>query len=273
MLEPLSALAASLGIKPCGIGHDGADTFEPTTYASEYVFGSALNAVVQSAFPGCTHRDISSSFAEARAVLCGSELESVRQACAIASRAFCESAPRIRPGMTECEIAAAFQSHIQSSCSDEVRSAGFVYCMSGPNAAKADAAFQLSRARRIQAGDLVLVHCNSHYGGYWTDLTRTYCMGEPTQYQRALYQTVLDATEAALEAVKPGAEARHVETARHAALWRRRVSVRNSNTPRFSISSLRPTSMAAEYAIARWSRSPCPESSYSPHFTPASMTS
>src|SRR5262245_19692764 len=62
-------------------------------------------------------------------------------------------------------------------------------------------------------GDFVLTHCNSHLDGYWTDITRTYCMGEPSGRQQKMYTAVFEARQAALAAVRPGAKAADVDHA------------------------------------------------------------
>ena len=51
---------------------------------------------------------------------------------------------------------------------------GFAFCMSGPNAAKASAAYARTRHRTLERGDTVMIHCNSYVDGFWTDITRTY---------------------------------------------------------------------------------------------------
>jgi Xaa-Pro aminopeptidase len=101
------------------------------------------------------------------------------------------------------------------------RAGGFVYCMSGANSALAGGAYARTRNRELRAGDLVLVHCNSYVDGYWTDITRTYCLGEPDERQRAMYAAVSEARAAALAAIHPGARAAAVDRAARDVLTRR----------------------------------------------------
>jgi Xaa-Pro aminopeptidase len=49
--------------------------------------------------------------------------------------------------------------------------------------------------------------------GYWTDITRTYCLGPPDERQVAMYETILAAREAALAVIRPGARAADVDVA------------------------------------------------------------
>ena len=62
-------------------------------------------------------------------------------------------------------------------------------------------------------GDLVLVHCNSYAGGFWTDITRTYCLGGPDGGAERMYEAVFAARAAALDGDPPGREGRDVDAA------------------------------------------------------------
>jgi Xaa-Pro aminopeptidase/Xaa-Pro dipeptidase len=93
------------------------------------------------------------------------------------------------------------------------RSYGFFYCMSGPNSAEAAAAYARTRQRRLEEGDLVLIHANTCGDGYWTDITRTYTVGEPPQRHIAIREAIAEARTAALHAVRPGVPACEVDRA------------------------------------------------------------
>ena len=58
---------------------------------------------------------------------------------------------------------------------------------------------------RLRDGDVLLVDAGCEYGYYASDITRTYPVnGRFTREQRAVYDIVLEAQEAAIAAVKPG---------------------------------------------------------------------
>lgn len=58
---------------------------------------------------------------------------------------------------------------------------------------------------RLKAGDLVLVDAGAEYQGYAGDITNTFPVdGRFSEAQRALYQIVLDAQQAAISAIAPG---------------------------------------------------------------------
>ena len=62
--------------------------------------------------------------------------------------------------------------------------------------------------REIGRGELVVFDMGAKLDGYCSDGTRTFATGEPGEEARAVYEVVLAAQAAALEAVRPGSGAR-----------------------------------------------------------------
>lgn len=61
--------------------------------------------------------------------------------------------------------------------------------------------------RQSRAGEVVLLDVGAEYGNYSADITRTIPIdGKFTKRQRAIYEVVLKAQKAAIEAIKPGAK-------------------------------------------------------------------
>ena len=214
--SPLADAARALGIDRRRVGHDAGAAFEPSPYAAMHVYGADLPAIRAAAMPGASLADPAGLLRSLRSVLTTRELSRLRGASALAARAYAEGTGRVRVGMTEAEVAAGFRPALFAAppdLLDRTRAGGFVYCMSGPNAYHASAAYQRSRGRRLARGDLALVHCNSYVGGYWTDVTRTYVLGEPDDRARRMYDAVFEARAAALAAVRPGARGKDVDRA------------------------------------------------------------
>jgi Xaa-Pro aminopeptidase len=90
--------------------------------------------------------------------------------------------------------------------------------MSGPNAAKASAAYARTRSRTLQHDDTIMIHCNSYVDGLWTDITRTYTLQAPTERQATMRTAVLAARAATLDRIKPGAKAAEVDAASRRAI-------------------------------------------------------
>jgi Xaa-Pro aminopeptidase len=221
---PLAQIMQQLGLDGGRIGFEGGAIDQPATYASLSIYGAAIIQLMREAAPGADLRSAAGLIARLRGVLTADEVDRVRRACAIAMDAFSEAAPKLHPGLRESEAAMWFESPLSIgglARAGVARAGGFVYCMSGPNAAQAGAAYARTRSRQLQRGDLVLIHCNSYVDGYWTDITRTYCLGTPTERQREIYEAVFAARCAALASIRPGVRAAEVDAAARAVLAER----------------------------------------------------
>jgi Xaa-Pro aminopeptidase len=194
-------------------GFEHESRFEPTSYAGVHSYSGTLREILAATIP-VNFVPADKILSRLRAAVTPIELARIRLACCIADRAYATGATQLCPGLTEIEAGARFRALLSTLKveHDEVeRADGFAYCMSGPNAANAFAAYQRSGSRQIKRGDLLLVHCNSWADGYWTDITRTYCCGEPPPKARQMLEAVLAARQAALEMIRPGIKASQVD--------------------------------------------------------------
>ncbi len=81
-------------------------------------------------------------------------------------------------------------------------------CASGPNSA---APHYSTGQRVIQEGDAVTFDWGGPVGGYFSDITRTVHVGEPSEEFRKVYDIVREANQKTLEAVKPGVECQQLD--------------------------------------------------------------
>ena len=65
--------------------------------------------------------------------------------------------------------------------------------------------------REIGSGELVVFDMGAELDGYCSDCTRTYATGDPGDEARELYELVLRAQKAALDAIRPGAGGKEVD--------------------------------------------------------------
>jgi Xaa-Pro aminopeptidase len=65
--------------------------------------------------------------------------------------------------------------------------------------------------REIGSGELVVFDMGSQLDGYCSDCTRTFATGEPGDDARAVYELVLSAQQAALEAIRPTAGGKEID--------------------------------------------------------------
>jgi Xaa-Pro aminopeptidase len=211
----LKKVLPSLGQQHQRIGYEAGSVHLPVSYVSLYAYGNRLPAVWQDTLPSVRMVPGDDLLQALRMRLTHWELERLRCACSIAMEAYEEGAAKLRSGISECEAVLPFYQALLANAQRHgvKRADGFLYCMSGPNSAQAYAAYQRTRDRQLQHGDLVLVHCNSYVDGYWTDLTRTYILGEADAKVRHLYACITEARQAAFAVISPGVKAADVDRA------------------------------------------------------------
>jgi Xaa-Pro aminopeptidase len=83
-------------------------------------------------------------------------------------------------------------------------------CGSGPNSASPH---HNAGDRRIQPGDSVVFDWGGTVDGYWSDITRTVHIGEPSEEYVRCYDLVRSANQAALDAMKPGTPLEEIDVA------------------------------------------------------------
>ena len=68
-------------------------------------------------------------------------------------------------------------------------------------------------ARRLANNELLLIDMGACQDGYMSDMTRVLFLGKPDRRVRSMYNAVLKAQLAAIDAVRPGVTAAHVDGA------------------------------------------------------------
>ena len=155
----------------------------------------------------------------ARMVKDAAEILRIRRAVELAASLFHIVRKKIRPGVTEVEVAAAMEY--------EARCAG-AEGMSFPTilASGTRSAIVHGRASgaRIPRRGFVVCDFGVILAGYCSDRTRTVHVGRPSGEARRLYEAVLEAQQAAIAAVRPGATAAEVDGAARRVLRQRKLA-------------------------------------------------
>jgi Xaa-Pro aminopeptidase len=142
-----------------------------------------------------------------RAVKDPSELSAIRAAAALADEAFEQLIAGGLVGRTERELALELEFDMRHRGAEQPSFPPIV--AAGPHGALPHAS---PRAVKVQSGDLVVIDWGAQLDGYCSDCTRTVAVGAADDRSREIYQLVLDAQLAGLEAVKPGAGGREVDS-------------------------------------------------------------
>ncbi len=128
------------------------------------------------------------------------EISAIRRAVDVSVQAFETAMEEIEPGMYEYEVEAFFDYVLRVNGSPGPAFPTIV--ASGPNI---NVLHYDANARQMQAGDLVMIDFGAEYGYYASDVTRTLPVdGTFSPEQAVVYDIVLDAHRAVLEATAPG---------------------------------------------------------------------
>ncbi|MGA8940813.1 MAG: Xaa-Pro peptidase family protein [Acidobacteriaceae bacterium] len=212
---PLAELGRRLHLSNSKIGIRMNLTLQPEPYVVSTNFHGSLTALISSVLPQTKLLGCDDLLENQKAVKTSSELAHILQSVRLASRGFNAAEACIQPRLIEPQVASIARSAFDCAFeSDSIqRSYGSFYCMSGPNSAKAGVAYARTRRRELLDGDLVMIHANTCADGYWTDITRTYSVGEPSGRHQEIRSAIKEARHAALDAIKPGIAAREVDRA------------------------------------------------------------
>ena len=137
------------------------------------------------------------------------EIATMRRAAKVPERVLAEAIKRIKPGMTETQVAGIFMSVSFEQDPQEPASPPLV--QTGLSAAFPHA---FAGGRAVQAGDLMVVDFGAVVDDYGSDITRTIAIGaEPNDEMKHVYEIVKQANAAGRAAVRPGILAEDVDAA------------------------------------------------------------
>ncbi len=135
------------------------------------------------------------------------EIEKLVRAAAITDAAGEEVISRLHAGMTEVDVALM----IASAIGDLGGTLSFTTLVqSGPNSALPHLE---PSSRKLGPGDFVLLDFGAAFGGYKADTTRMVVVGEPSARHSEIHGLVLEAHDAAVDAVRPGITTGDVDAA------------------------------------------------------------
>ncbi|OBI08504.1 X-Pro dipeptidase [Mycolicibacter nonchromogenicus] len=143
------------------------------------------------------------------------EVALLRLACEAADAALHDLVERggLRPGRTERDVRRELEALMLDHGADAASFETIV--ATGPNSAiphhrPTDAV--------LAAGDFVKIDFGALVAGYHSDMTRTFVLGPPADWQREIYAVVQAAQRAGRQALRPGAELREVDAAARAVI-------------------------------------------------------
>ncbi len=220
--QPVRELVDCLHLTAVEVGAEMNDGIQPASYQSMNHFREAIAPLLRRAFAGASVVPANCIISRLKSVKTSIELGQLRHASSLAGIAFAEATQAIAAGRREDEVAADLEAaYARIANQGFERGRGYFFCMSGPNSAKAAGAYARTRRRVLEDGDLVMIHANTVGDGVWTDITRTYVVGDPSQKQTQMREAIGEARAAALAAIKARAAASEVDKAARDVMKRR----------------------------------------------------
>lgn len=143
--------------------------------------------------------ELSNNIYDMRTIKSAEEIEKIHKAQEIAEKAFDEILGFISLGVTEREIALKLD-----SCMLENGAEGLSFETIALAGANTSMPHGVSGNYKVKNGDFVLMDFGAVYDGYHSDMTRTVCVGQPSEKMGKIYDIVLKAQLEALKKVKSG---------------------------------------------------------------------
>jgi len=145
-----------------------------------------------------SYEDIDSLLLNMRAVKDEDEIKNIQKACDIACSALDYVAKMIKPGIKEVDIALEIEYYFKKNGSEGVSFDTIVGFEE--NAAMAHAR---PSGRVLKNHEFVLIDFGCKVNGYCSDMTRTFAVGNVSNEHKKVYDIVLNAQKAALDAIVP----------------------------------------------------------------------
>ncbi len=159
------------------------DELKDKLHAVEFVTTNALQNAIE----------------EIRIVKTDAEIEKIKAAQKIAEAAFDHILTFIKEGMTEKEISLELDFYMLSHGADALSFE--TIAVAGKNSSMPHG---VPGEYRVRKGDFITMDYGAVVDGYHSDMTRTVCLGEPSDKMREVYNTVLEAQLKGLEVLCDG---------------------------------------------------------------------
>jgi Xaa-Pro aminopeptidase len=155
----------------------------------------------------------------ARMVKDAAEILRIRRAVELGASLFQVACGKIRPGVSEVEVAAAME--YEARCGGAEGMSFATILASGKRSAIVHGR---ASAARIPRRGFVVCDFGVILADYCSDRTRTVHVGRPSREARQFYESVLEVQQAAIAAVRPGVTAGEVDRAARRVLGKRKLA-------------------------------------------------
>ena len=137
------------------------------------------------------------------------EISAMRKAVDVAQQALGATLPLVKIGLTERQLASELTMQLLKAGGDPQMPFSPIVS-SGPNSANPHA---IPTDRKLSPGDLLVIDWGANYEGYYSDITRTFAIGDMQLEFSKIGKLVLEANTAARNTAQAGIEIREVDHA------------------------------------------------------------
>lgn len=141
-----------------------------------------------------------------RAIKDEEEISRMKKAQDIADACFTHILPFIKEDVREIDIMLEIEHYMRSNGAEKV--SFDTISLTGPSTSLPHG---VPGENRVKPGDFITMDFGALYKGYCSDMTRTVAFGEPGEEKRKVYETVLKAHLAGIEAARAGARCNDVD--------------------------------------------------------------
>ena len=159
-------------------------------------------------FPSLKFIDVTEPVFRLRNLHSAEEIETIRACAKLADAAYQAVCDTVKPGMAEYEVAAALEYAVHQRGGE-----GNFTLLSSGRFSLTDNKLPCIHAatdKRIQIGDCVAMEITPRFNGYWTQLVRTICVGEPSADLITMHDVGVDVLKKAREDLIPGQPIRQI---------------------------------------------------------------
>ena len=149
--------------------------------------------------PDATFVNLNDMLEKLRSIKSAEEIEVLDKAARLGDRMLQACRDTARPGVRECEVHARMMETMLANGGEEPTL--FLWaCDRHPYPHP----FRHPTTRPIERDDVIICEIHPKYGGYFTHVERTFCVGEPDPNQVRIYEACLAAYQRGLELFGPG---------------------------------------------------------------------
>lgn len=184
-----------LGLENRNIGVDGlAGPLDPDGWFPYSVYKRILEILPEANFV-----NTSDMLEKTRSIKSSEEIAFLNEAARLGDLMMVECSQNAKPKVRECEVYGKMMDVMLSNGGEEP-----TLFLWASDAQPFPHPFRLPTRRPLEEGDLIICEIHPKYGGYFTHIERTFCLGEPKKEYLNIYEGCLEAYERGMQLFFPG---------------------------------------------------------------------